>query len=268
MSRFRSTKKKVRDILAAVDWRDRLAELEEYRPGDLVAPLLNLRLDREETVRWRAVTAFGLTADRLARASMEKARVLMRTLMWYMNEESGNLGWGIPHFMAEAMVRNERIAKEFHKILASYIFCDAECDGNFLDHPELRRDVYWGLARLAGARPELVTHGERFLIAGLDDEDGHNRAYAAWALGLLKARGARARLSALKGDVAEIRTFRDGEIVDMTVGEMAGEALDRMARVDGRHAERSAGALPPSVRFRQKNGKNLHIQLDNERARR
>ena len=98
MSRFRSTKKKVRDILAAVDWRGRLAELEEYRPGDLVAPLLNLRLDREEAVRWRSVAAFGLTADRLARASMEKARVLMRTLMWYMNEESRQPGLGHPPF--------------------------------------------------------------------------------------------------------------------------------------------------------------------------
>ena len=85
-----------------------------------------------------------------------------------------------------------------------------------------------GLARLAGARPELVAPGERFLVVGLDDEDGHNRAYAAWALGLLKAQGAKEKLSALKGDAAEIRTFRDGEIVDMTVGEMAGEALERI----------------------------------------
>jgi hypothetical protein len=225
MSRFRSTKKQVREILSASDWRDRLDELEACRPGDLVAPLLNLRLDKAEEVRWRSVTAFGLTADRLARASMEKARVLMRTLMWYMNEESGNLGWGIPHFMAEAMVRNDRVAEEFHKILSSYIFCDEKCDGNFLDHPELRRDVYWGLARLAGARPELVAPSERFLIAGLDDEDAHNRAYAAWTLGLIKARAAKSGLEALKDDRNEIRTFRDGEIADLTVGELAREAL-------------------------------------------
>lgn len=228
MSRFRSTKKKVREILADSDWQDRLVELESYAPGDLVPPLLNLRLDRGEEVRWRSVTAFGLVADRMAAVSMEKARVVMRTLMWYMNEESGNLGWGIPHFMGEAMVHNERIAKEFYKILVSYIFCDEKCDGNFLDHPELRRDVYWGLARLAGERPELVAHGERFLVAALDDPDAYNRAYAAWTLGLIKAGSAGEKLSALKGDEAEIRTFRDGKIVDMTVGEMAEEALSAL----------------------------------------
>lgn len=228
MSRFRSTKKQVREILSAPEWRDRLAELEAYRPGDLVAPLLNLRLDKSEEVRWRSVVAFGLTANRLAEVSMEKARILMRTLMWHMNEESGNLGWGIPHFMAEVMVHNDRIAKEFHKILASYIFCDEKCDGNFIDHPELRRDAYWGLARLAAVRPELVAHGERFLVAALDDEDGYNRAYAAWTLGLLKAKGAGDKLATMQDDESPVRTFHEGEIMNLTVGTLVGEALERI----------------------------------------
>jgi hypothetical protein len=145
-----------------------------------------------------------------------------------MNEESGNLGWGIPHFMAEAMVNNEKVAREFHKILSSYIFCDADCDGNFLDHQELRRDVYWGLARLAETRPEMVSPGERFLVVGLDDPDAYNRAYAAWVLGLIKAAGAKDKLETLKNDAAEIRTFRNGEIVDLTVGQMVSEALEGM----------------------------------------
>jgi len=231
MARFRSIKRQVRDILLAEDWQDRLETLETYRPGDLVPPLLNLRLDREELVRWRSVTVFGLTVGRLAEASMEKARVVMRTLMWYMNEESGNLGWGIPHFMAEAMVNSDKVAKEFHKILASYIFCDAECDGNFLDHPELRRDVYWGLARLAESRPELVAHGERFLIAGLDDPDAYNRAYAARVLGVLRVQSARGKLATLENDVAEIRTYQDREMVDTTVGGMVTKALAAINRV-------------------------------------
>lgn len=228
MSRFRRVKKDVRAILADDGWQDRLDELNGWPPGELVPPLFNLRLDKDEAVRWRAVTAFGMTAARMAEASMEKTRVLMRTCMWYMNEESGNLGWGIPHFMAEAMVRSEKIAKEFHKILASYIFCDEDCDGNFLDHPELRRDVFWGLARLAGKRPEYVEHGERFLLAALDEDDAYNRGYAAWCLGMLGAKSARGKLKELAGDGSEIRTFRDQTLVDLTVGDLAREALERI----------------------------------------
>ena len=225
MSRFRRTKKEVRELLISDDWQERLADLEDWAPGEIIPPLLSLRLDKDENVRWRSVTAFGLTATRMAEASMEKARVMMRTCMWYMNEESGNLGWSIPNFMAEAMVGNERIAKEFHKILASYIFCDAECDGNYLDHPELRRDVFWALARLAGERPELVEHGERFIVAALDDPDPYNRAYAAWVLGLIKGETGREKLEALVDDTTEIRTFINNELVDITVGEMVSEAV-------------------------------------------
>ena len=230
MPRFRRVKKELRAILAGDDWQARLSELDSWLPGELVSPLFNLRLDRDEAVRWRSVTAFGLTAARLADAAMEKARVLMRTCMWHMNEESGNLGWSIPHFMAEAMVQSEKIAKEYSRILVSYIFCDEACDGNYLDHPELRRDVFWGLARLAGARPELVAHSERFLIAALEETDAYNRAYAAWTLGELGAEAARKPLEKLVDDPAEIRTFRDGELVDTTVGAMAGEALAALDR--------------------------------------
>ncbi len=225
MSRFRRTKKEVRAILLAPNWQERLAELGQWAPGILVPPLLSLRLDKDEAVRWRSVAAFGLTADRMAEASMEKARILMRTCMWHMNEESGNLGWGIPHFMGEAMARNARIAKEYHKILVSYIFCDADCDGNFLDHPELRRDVFWGLARLAEERPELLARGERFLLVALNESDPYNRAYAAWVLGLIKSEKARGKLAELASDTTEIRTFRNGELVDITVGWLAKEAL-------------------------------------------
>ena len=226
MSRFRRTKKDIRAILLASDWQDRLVELEQWAPGIIIPPLFSLRLDKDEAVRWRAVTAFGLTADRMAKTNMEKARVLMRTCMWHMNEESGNLGWGVPHFMGEAMAKNSRIAKEFHKILVSYVFCDSKCDGNFLDHPELRRDVFWGLGRLAEQRPELVAHGERFLLVALEESDPYNRAYAARVLGLIKSEKAREKLNELKNDATEIRTFLDGDIVDITVGEMVADALE------------------------------------------
>lgn len=228
MSRFRRVKKDLRAILIDPQWQDRLKELDEWSPQELVPPLFSLRLDRDEAVRWRVVTAFGLTAKRMADASMEKARVLMRTCMWHMNEESGNLGWGVPHFMGEAMAMSDKVAKEFHKILVSYIFCDADCDGNFLDHPELRRDVFWGLARLAGERPDYVVHGERFLMVALEERDSYNRAYAAWTLGNIQAKGAREKLRDLENESTEIRTFRGGQLIDITVGTLASEALAKI----------------------------------------
>ncbi|MUM78017.1 HEAT repeat domain-containing protein [Pseudodesulfovibrio sp. F-1] len=228
MSRFRQVKREVRSILALENWQERLEGLEQWPAGILVPPLLSLRLDRDEAVRWHSATAFGLTAARMVEASMEKARVLMRTCMWYMNEESGNLGWGIPHFMGEAMAVSERIASEYHKILVSYIFCDEACDGNYLEHAELRRDVFWGLARLAEVRPGLVVHGERFFTAALNEDDAFSRAHAARTLGLIGADAARGALDGLCADSASVRTYLDRELVDTTVGSMAAEALESL----------------------------------------
>lgn len=225
MARFRQTKKDVREILAAPDWKERLSELEAWAPGQLVAPLFSLRLDRDELVRWHTVVAFGLVGERLARTGMEKARVLMRTFMWHMNEESGNLGWGVPESMAEVMVRQETLAREFSSILASYIYCDKECDGNYLDHPDLRRGVFWGLGRLAQVRPELVEHAEKFIISALDDEDAHNRGLAAWVLGILGSKQALSRLKRLLRDESPIAIFRNDVIEETTVSELAKAAV-------------------------------------------
>ncbi len=231
MSRFRRIKKELRTLLAAADWRRHLAELEQWEPGNLVSPLFSLRLDRDENVRWRTAVVFGLVAGRIAEANMEKARVLMRTFMWHMNEESGNLGWGIPEAMAEAMVNNTRLADEFSSILASYVYCDSECDGNYLDHADLRRGVFWGLGRLGEVRPELVLPSERFLLAGLADQDAHNRALAARALGILRASNAVSSVNKLLQDNGSVRIFEDDSVRETTVSAMAQEALDAIAEV-------------------------------------
>lgn len=228
MSRFRQTKKSVREILASPEWESRLDELNQWAPGQLVGPLFSLRLDKDQSVRWRTARAFGLVAKRMADAGMEKARVLMRTFMWYMNEESGNLGWGVPEAMAEAMVQDERLADEFASILASYIFCDEECDGNYLDHPELRRGVFWALGRLAQERPKYVRPHARFLMTALSDADAWNRGLAAWTLGILQYEEARDALGTLFDDTGQLQIFRDGEVEDATVASLAREAMDKL----------------------------------------
>lgn len=227
MARFRNLKKTVRDILSRPGWEEELFALDETLQT-LVGPLFGMLLARDELVRWRAAEALGACADRMAQARMEQARVLMRQFMWRMNEESGNLGWGIPESMACAMARNERLAAEYHTILASYIYCDEACDGNYLDHAPLRTAVFWGLGRLAQVRPQLVEHAERFILCGLDDPDPGNRGLAAWTLGILRSADASGPLKNLVGDDAPVRLFRDGEVVEMSVGALAREAVQRI----------------------------------------
>lgn len=224
MARFRELKVRVREVLAAPDWQARLPELSAFDAQQLTGPLFGLLLDRDEEVRWRAVEAFGLTAARLADQRLESARVLMRSCMWHLNEESGNLGWGVPESMAMSLVHHPVLAREYAPILCSYIYNEEKLDGNYLDHDLLRRGVYWGLARLAEARPEAVDRARRFLVAALHEEDPGNRGLAAWALGFLREPSALPRLVELAGDTTAFPLFRDGRLTTVTVGQLASEA--------------------------------------------
>jgi hypothetical protein len=116
----------------------------------------------------------------IAREAPEEARVIMRRFMWHMNEESGNLGWGVPESMAETLARSASLAKEFSRVLLSYIR-DTGREDNFVGHAPLRRSCYWAAGRLLQARPEFAPIALPPLRAGLRDEDISCRGMAAWA---------------------------------------------------------------------------------------
>jgi hypothetical protein len=98
---------------------------------------------------------------------MESARVVMRRLMWNLNDESGGIGWGSPEAMGEITAGHGRLADEFAGILISYI----NPAGNFLEHELLQRGSLWGVGRLAHARPLLARPAVPFLPAFFESPD-------------------------------------------------------------------------------------------------
>lgn len=238
MAHFRDVKRSLRELLAGQNWRARLDELALVPARQLPGPLFSLLLDKDELVRWRAAEAFGRTIARMADGreageGLEAARVVLRQCLWRLNEESGGLGWGIPEALGESLARHERLAKEFHRVLASYVRQEARGEGNYLEHAVLRRGVFWGLGRLAQSFPDLVAGDAAALMAGLSDEDGANRGLAAWGLGLLGEQAARNALEGLADDASEVALFLDGELVRTTAGTLARQALARLCSVPG-----------------------------------
>ena len=163
-----------------------------------------------------------------AGAGLEAARIILRQCLWRLNEECGGLGWGIPEALGETLARHQRLASEFHRMLASYVREETHGEGNYLEHAGLRRGVYWALGRLAESFPELLAREVGTFIAGLADNDGANRGLAAWVLGLLKAPEARSGLEALVGDPSEVLLFLDGELTQTTTGELVRQALAQL----------------------------------------
>ena len=169
----------------------------------------------------------GVIVANLAEKDMESARVIMRRLMWMLNDESGGIGWGAPEAMAEIMACHEGLAKEYVHILVSYMREDA----NFLEHEILQRGVVWGVGRLAQTCPRLLQskNAIQCLQPYLDSKDATVRGLAAWAMGLLGANTSRAKIEGLLGDNAAVEIYLNRKLIVWHVNDLAEEALEELS---------------------------------------
>ncbi|MBW2449911.1 MAG: HEAT repeat domain-containing protein [Deltaproteobacteria bacterium] len=219
----RQLKKILLPLLKKEEFEKSLEEICLMPARRVVNPLFSFFYSTDEWVKWRAVTAVGVVIARLAHKDLESARVVMRRLMWNLNDESGGIGWGSPEAMGEIMARHDGLAREYACILVSYI----NEAGNFLEHEMLQRGVLWGLGRLAHTRPELVQDASVYLPPFMQSKDAVHRGLAAWVAGAIPSEMTKSLLKRLVTDKARINIFIRMNLVERTVGQLAAEALSQ-----------------------------------------
>lgn len=236
MARMRELKRRILALLPGLSSEDRLAPILALDPHAAAGPLFSLLLHPDPLIRWRAVAALGAVAARLADGHLEDGRTIVRRYMWHMNEESGNMGWGIPEAMGETLARHPGLAAEYHRILCSWAHDFAGLgDSTWIEHPPLRAGAYWGIARLAQARPELARQAFPDLAAALDPEPAADplkretdqaKAHAILALAALQAPEARDALAPLAESEIPITVYQDFHLHPTTLGRLARRALE------------------------------------------
>lgn len=220
----RKLKKKILELLGRDDLEKSLDEICQLPARQAVNPLFSFFYSTNELIKWRAITAMGAVVSRLAEQDMESARVVMRRLIWNLNDESGGIGWGSPEAMGEIMSRHFRLAEEYAFLLVSYV----NEQGNYLEHPILQRGVLWGLGRLAHSCPLLVNHAAPFLLPFMRSQDAIHRGLAVWTAGVLDSGLTKPLLQHLSTDNAVINIFIDMHLIEYTVGQLALEALSKL----------------------------------------
>jgi hypothetical protein len=219
--RGRNLKREVFALLISEDFDQALKALCAFPARRVINPLFSFLCSTEPQTRWRAVLALGLVVSSHANEDMESARVIMRRIIWNLNDESGGIGWGLPETMGEIMARHEGLAREYANILMSYI----QEDGNFLEHPPLQQGVLWGLWRLAQSRPQLLRAALLNLHPFLTSDDATLRALAVLILGLSGSRECDSELESLLEDEAKVTIFFNGRQQDFRVKELAKQVL-------------------------------------------
>lgn len=212
----RELKKKIFDYLGQNNFIAGLDKICEMPERQAVNPLFSFLFNNDPLIKWRAVTAMGAVVSQLAEKEFEAARVIMRRLMWNLNDESGGIGWGSPEAIGEILARQNRLADEYHKILISYI----DPAGNYLEHEILQQGLLWGIGRFAHARPQLAKGTLQILIPLLDSNDVFIRGMAAWTCGLYLDLVENTVLNRLANDDSRIIFYHNHQLNEVSVSDL------------------------------------------------
>jgi len=222
----RAFKQVVAEILKFGDLERIFEELSHIPYARMIGPLFSSLLATDPLVKWMAVSALGSVVSRMAEEEMESARVIMRRLMWQLNDESGGIGWGCPETMGEIMARSGALAGEYAHVLRSY----AASEGNFIEYEPLQEGVLWALGRLAQIRPTLVRLAFGDIFNFVRSGTASVRGIALWALSFLDEGLSGDRVEIIRrlcSDDGNLSIFNEGVIKDFRVGELAGGLLRR-----------------------------------------
>lgn len=222
----RTVKHMVLNLLKSDDFYQKTNTLLRLPGRKVINPLFSFLCHFDQKVKWRAVTAMGVVVANLAKQDMESARIIMRRLMWSLNDESGGIGWGAPEAMAEIMACNQRLAEEYVNVLVSYVWED----GNFLEYEMLQRGAVWGVGRVAEIRLHLLqlTDISHYLLPHLESKDTTVRGLAVRAMGLIGIEADLAKIEPFLDDDAEIEIYLNSKLVMRRISDLAKEAISMM----------------------------------------
>ncbi len=136
-------KETLRDALSKGDY-DSLVQMASEHGGKITNGLMGFLSDPDEGRKWQAVKAIGLVTARLFSVDPERAKKVIRQLIWNLNEESGGIGWGMPEAFGEILAVIPALQPEYTGLLVAYI----SEEGCFIENEEVQKGVIWGLGRL------------------------------------------------------------------------------------------------------------------------
>lgn len=174
----RELKRKIGQLLLLEDREAAILQLGTLPEDRLVGPLISHFYSLEDIIRFRSVSLMGVHVDDLGNKNMEKARIIVRRLMWSLNDESGGIGWGACEAMGEILRHSRNLAMEYGTILFSYL----DPKGNHLEHEDLQRGLLWGVGTYMASVESIDVDTVENIRLFLDSPDIIKRGYAVRAL--------------------------------------------------------------------------------------
>jgi hypothetical protein len=175
---------------------------------------------REPRQKWRAVSAMGVVASNRGLAA-DKVRERMRRFLWALNDESGDIPYGIPEALGEILAVRPDLRSDYISILVSFLI-----EEELVQTGPILAGVIWALGRADVPDREQRERALPGLGAALAVDDSQVRGAALWAAGRLGlAVSLEEKIRGLLGDRNATCLLIDGVIRDMEIGDLARQAL-------------------------------------------
>jgi len=171
--------------------------------------LKSVLFDKSQLVKWRAIEAIGvICADRYS-GNPEFVREVIRSFLWGMNDESGNLIPAAPEAISEILVRVPALIDDYAHNAASQMETEPFKEGG-----------HFALARLSFLRREIFREYIDSLKNSLKSADAFSAVFAGVALRNMGIRVDTDFIS--KSEIVfeniVIYNFRWGEMEELTAG--------------------------------------------------
>ena len=203
---------------------DSLIQSARGHEGKWANGLIGLLTDSQETIKWRAVKALGQVTAQLFSEDPERAKIIVRQLIWNLNEESGGIGWGMPEALGEILAVVPALQKEYAALLAAYIVEE----GCFLENEQLQKGVVWALGRIKTIEEGLKAKALPFLLKALNHPDLSIRGTATWTLGELRVQEAVPFLKTLPKENRMIKICVNDRFQEKSLDQWVQEAIQKL----------------------------------------
>lgn len=176
--------------------------------------LISLAYNKEDVVSWRAIEAMGKAAGAVAGENPSLVRDVVQRLIWSMSEESGGIGWSAPEMLGEIVRSSPAVFADIPPIILS-----------FHEEEMFLKGVLWAMGRIADAGISPPQGAAELARRCLGSEDPVARAFALIAISKMDLNREDGAVCALTRDNATVRIYDDGELQELTVGEIARRAV-------------------------------------------
>ncbi|NCO67110.1 MAG: hypothetical protein COY75_00025 [Nitrospirae bacterium CG_4_10_14_0_8_um_filter_41_23] len=170
----------------------------------------------DENSRWRIIEILGQVCRKVGEKRPDVVSKFLSRLL-ESAKYPGASAWGALEAGGTIISTNPDLFGEYSEAILSFLK-----DKNFW------KEATWAIGRIAAAKPKLVKYAFKALRSFLDEQEPALRGYAAWALGSIGFTDVIEKLKALETDKHTLTIWRDADLQEVTVAQMAKEAIEKI----------------------------------------